>query len=278
MVSVKRSTLSLPECLIESCKLTLSFDSADQIQKGIWKFGRNLLLAKFGSERVKYYSMFSLRRRRNQTPVSNVCKVAPISLFWAANGLNNLPEMRFRFPFNLIGKWTMAFLTVQSWRVLKSWYTGGGPEQGFRRWFADVTNRCLVSSVAQATVGYNFNKDWRVYCGARFGFLRVLIFAIWRIFTSRKSWLHGLSYVVLYTHEVFMVDLCLCTIVISAVQEGINLSNSAALSEPSSLQDYRTSSVSNVRSQPGGVLPMMANTGRLRPNGAPFSAFMYMKA
>ena len=73
-------------------------------------------MAKFGSERVKYYSMFSLRRRRNQTPVSNVCKVAPISLFWAANGLNNLPEMRFRFPFNLIGKWTMAFLTVQSWR------------------------------------------------------------------------------------------------------------------------------------------------------------------
>ena len=172
MVSVKRSTLSLPECLIESCKLTLSFESAEQMQKGIWKFGRNLLLAKFGSERVKYYSMFSLRRRRNQTPVSNVCKVAPISLFWAANGLNNLPEMRFRFRFNLIGKWTMASLTVQSWRVLKSWYTGGGPEQGFRRWFADVTNRCLVSSVAQATVGYNFNKDWRVYCGALFSFLR----------------------------------------------------------------------------------------------------------
>ena len=84
-------------------------------------------------ETFKYCSMFSLRRRRNQTPVSNVCKVAPISLFWAANGLNNLPEMRFRFPFNLIGKSTMAFLTVQLWRVLKSWYTGGGPEQGFRR-------------------------------------------------------------------------------------------------------------------------------------------------
>ena len=49
-------------------------------------------------EMVKYCSMFSLCRRRSQTPVSNVCKVAPISLFWAANGLNNLPEMRFRFP------------------------------------------------------------------------------------------------------------------------------------------------------------------------------------
>ena len=116
----------------------------------IWKFGRNLLLAKFGSKRVKYCSMFSLSRRRIQTPVSNVCNAAPISLFWTSNRLNELPEMLFRFPFNLIGKSTMAFLTVQSWRVLKSWSTGGGPEQGFRRWFADVTNRGLVSSV-QAT-------------------------------------------------------------------------------------------------------------------------------
>ena len=67
-------TPSLSECLIEFCKLTLTFDSADQI---LWcdhsnesflpvlthgaicftkfhemKFGGNLLLAKFGSERV----------------------------------------------------------------------------------------------------------------------------------------------------------------------------------------------------------------------------------
>ena len=43
----------------------------------------------------------------------------------------------------------MAFLTSQSWRVLKSWYTGGGSEQGFRRSFADGLNQSLVSSVAQ---------------------------------------------------------------------------------------------------------------------------------
>ena len=47
------------------------------------------------------------------------------------DGLNELPEMRFEFPFNLIGKLTMAFLTCQSRRVLKFWYTGGYPEQGF---------------------------------------------------------------------------------------------------------------------------------------------------
>ena len=44
----------------------------------------------------------------------------------------------------------MAFLTGQSWRVLKSWHTGGDPEQGFRRCFADGLNQSLVSSMAQA--------------------------------------------------------------------------------------------------------------------------------
>ena len=44
----------------------------------------------------------------------------------------------------------MAFLTDESWRVLKSWYTGGGTEQGFRRCFADGLNQSLVSSVTQA--------------------------------------------------------------------------------------------------------------------------------
>ena len=30
-----------------------------------------------------------------------------------------------------------VFLIGQSWRVLKSWYTGGGPEGRFRRCFVD---------------------------------------------------------------------------------------------------------------------------------------------
>ena len=90
--------------------------------------------------------------RGNLTPVSNVCEAGPKSLFWASNGRNKLPEMRFKFPFNLIGKSTMAFLKGQSWHVLKSWYTGGDPEQGFRRCFTDDLNQSLVSSVAQATV------------------------------------------------------------------------------------------------------------------------------
>ena len=52
----------------------------------------------------------SLRRRRNVTPVSNVYEAALISLFWPPTGLNELLEMRFEFPFNLIGKSTMVLL------------------------------------------------------------------------------------------------------------------------------------------------------------------------
>ena len=39
----------------------------------------------------------SLRSRRNYTSVSNVCEAALRSLFWAPNGLKELPEERFDF-------------------------------------------------------------------------------------------------------------------------------------------------------------------------------------
>ena len=58
--------------------------------------------------------------------------------------------MRFEFPFILIDKLTTAFLTGQSWRVLKSWYTDGGQEQGFQRCLAKGFNQTLASFVAQA--------------------------------------------------------------------------------------------------------------------------------
>ena len=66
--------------------------------------------------------------------------------FLVLHRLKGLPEMRFKFPFNLIGKSTMAFLTGQSCHVLKSWYTGGDLEQGFRRCFADGLNQSQPSA------------------------------------------------------------------------------------------------------------------------------------
>ena len=46
----------------------------------------------------------------------------------------------------------MAFLTVQSWRVLKFRYTGGDLEQGFQSCFANGLNQSLVSSAARAVL------------------------------------------------------------------------------------------------------------------------------
>ena len=46
-------------------------------------------------------SCTSLRRRRNLTSFCNVCEAVPRSLFWAPNGFNELPEVRFEFPFIL---------------------------------------------------------------------------------------------------------------------------------------------------------------------------------
>ena len=75
------------------------------------------------------------------TLVSNVCEVALRSLFCAPSGLNKLTKVHFGFPLILISKLSMAFFTSQSWHTLKSWYTGGGPEQGYWCCFADGLNQ-----------------------------------------------------------------------------------------------------------------------------------------
>ena len=56
------------------------------------------------------------------------------------------------WAITLFGKSTMAFFIGQSWRLLKSWYKAGGPEQGFRCCFANGLNRqSLGLSAAQAS-------------------------------------------------------------------------------------------------------------------------------
>ena len=66
-------------------------------------------------------------------------------MFLVPNGLKELPEMRFEYLSNLIGKSIVAFLTGSLWRVLKSWYTGGAPQQGFQCRFADGLNQTFTS-------------------------------------------------------------------------------------------------------------------------------------
>ena len=55
---------------------------------------------------------------------------------------------------------SMAFLTDQSWRILKFWYTAGNPEQGFWHCFADGIYQSLVSSVAQARIHLFIEHNW----------------------------------------------------------------------------------------------------------------------
>ena len=69
-------------------------------------------------------------------------------MFWAPNGVNDLPEMRFEFLFTLIGKSTMDFLTGHH-GAYSNPGTQLGPEQRFRRCSADGLNQSLVSFVAR---------------------------------------------------------------------------------------------------------------------------------
>ena len=72
------------------------------------------------------------------------------SLFWVPNGLNELLQVRFKFPFILTGKFTIAFfngpimartqIPIHRWR----------PRTRSRHCFADRPYQNLVSSVAQA--------------------------------------------------------------------------------------------------------------------------------
>ena len=67
------------------------------------------------------------------------------------NGLGGLPEMRFEFSLNLIGKLAMDFLKAYHCAYLNPGTQAGSPEQGFRRCFVYGLNQSVVPSVAQAT-------------------------------------------------------------------------------------------------------------------------------
>ena len=117
------------------------------------------------------FPRFTMRRRHILTPVSDVCEAASISLFWAPRWLNQLPEVRFANHD--------AYSNC-------CWYTGGDPEQEFRRCFADRLNQSLLWPVAQATemlfLLYTWNlkqkdpppyqKPWEYQVGRLFAYPR----------------------------------------------------------------------------------------------------------
>ena len=73
-----------------------------------------------------------LHHRFTLTLVCNMCKAVPRSLVWAPYGLSKLPEVCFKyFSSTWLANPLWLFLTGQSWRELKSWFTGGDPEHDF---------------------------------------------------------------------------------------------------------------------------------------------------
>ena len=60
----------------------------------------------------------SLRADDNYTLISTVCEAAQRSLSWAPNGLNELPEVRFEFPFHLIGDHDKQNKAFFNWPIM----------------------------------------------------------------------------------------------------------------------------------------------------------------
>ena len=120
------------------------FFSSERVPSGSPPFQR-VLWAILYDRKAGWEGGSSLRRRLKLTRIVTSAQQRGDPCFCVLHGLKRLPEMRFKFPFNLIGKSTMAFLTGQSWHVIKSWYTGGNLEQGFRRCFADGLNQSQPS-------------------------------------------------------------------------------------------------------------------------------------
>ena len=81
------------------------------------------------------YGVPSIRPKRNPTPFSNICEAEPFRT-------QRITANAFRI--SLTEKSTTRFLTGQSWRALKFWYLGGGPERGFWRYFADILKFSFV--------------------------------------------------------------------------------------------------------------------------------------
>ena len=85
----------------------------------------------------------SLHRRRILTSASNVCEEVLMSLFWAPR-TQQITGRAFRISFHLVRQIDIGMARSQI--LVHRW----GPEQGFRRCFAEGLDQQLVSSAVQA--------------------------------------------------------------------------------------------------------------------------------
>ena len=97
----------------------------------------------------------SLLRKSNPNPANN--KAALISLFWASNGQRITGDLACRCFLQPDWQINNGIVTGQQWRLLKSWYTGGGPEQGLGTVSQSDLTRSLVSTFF-AIANYMYNN------------------------------------------------------------------------------------------------------------------------
>ena len=93
----------------------------------------------------------NLCHRRNLTWVGNVCKAAPISLFWSPKGFNKLiTGNAFRISFHPDWQNDDGFSNTPIMASTQVWEHRWDPEKWFQHCFADGLDQSLVFSVAQA--------------------------------------------------------------------------------------------------------------------------------
>ena len=86
-----------------------------------------------------------LLRKRNLSPVSKFCQAAPVSLFWAYNGLNDYrSNSNFRSTWLANRQWPFTRPIIARTQTLVHWW-GAPTEKGFRHCFAEGLNRKISS-------------------------------------------------------------------------------------------------------------------------------------
>ena len=126
------------------------------------------------------------------------------------HGLNKLLEEDFEFPFNLICKLTMAFLTCQSWPILESWHTGLG-EQEFWYCFDDELNQAQVVQTLDSAIHrinhYPADKYYRTNCAIQW----IVICRVDSVFHLMDNWGQKFSSVcgIAYSSQNVSVRYCI---------------------------------------------------------------------
>ena len=125
-----------------------------------------------------------LEKACNLALASNICEAVPRSLFWALNRLNELPEVGFEFPLNLVGNLIIHYSFFNRTVMVHTQILVGPQNKVIGTGSqTDLTRGFIVSSVVQATMPVTL-------VGSAFPPPSMLVFASWHV-RRKKSTLGG---------------------------------------------------------------------------------------